>query len=223
MRILIFGSTGASGILVAREALARFQSCTLILYVRSPAKVPSDLSSNPSVIVIEGELDNQDALSKALEGVDVVLSVLGPVVSLKDGPFHPSDTPLARAYERILDLMRTHHVKRLIALGTASIADPEDTFSLKYSTMVAGVAAVAYNSYKDVVAIGKTIRSSEGIDWTIVRVPILTNSDKKDVIAGYIGDGKLGTTLGRAAFAAFMMNQIDSQEWVNKAPMITNA
>ena len=224
MRILILGSTGASGILATREALSTFKSCTIILFVRTPSKIPSDISSDPSVIIVEGQLDDQDALSKALEGVDAVISFLGPVVSLKDGPFHPSDTPIAHAYELIIKLMHAHGAKRLIALGTTSITDPQDKFSLKYSAMVAAVKTVAYNSWKDIVAIGETIRSQgSDLDWTIVRVPILTSGNDKGVIAGYIGDGKTGSTLARAGFASFTVQQVDSTEWIKKAPLITSA
>jgi len=48
---------------------------------------------------------------------------------------------------------------------------------------------LAYNSYKDVVAIGDTIRGDEGKElvWTIVRVPFLTNSEAKDVVADMWG------------------------------------
>ncbi|KIY67604.1 NAD-P-binding protein [Cylindrobasidium torrendii FP15055 ss-10] len=223
MRVLVFGSTGAAGLLFLREALAGLKGATIVLYVRAPSKVPSDIAKNPAVIIVTGQLDDEDGISKAMEGVDIVVSFLGPPASLKDGPFHPSNTPLARGYERIVDKMHAHNVKRLIALGTASITDSNDKFSLKYATMVAGVKTTAYNAWKDVVAIGETIRTKgSDLDWTIVRVPFLTSSDNKEVIAGYIGDGKIGTFLARAGFAAFMYKQVVDRNWIQKAPLITS-
>ncbi|KAF9458742.1 NAD-P-binding protein [Collybia nuda] len=222
MRILILGATGPTGILVIRQALKEYQLCTIVLYVRSPEKVPNDLLQNPSIIIIEGQLDNHEMLSKAIEGVDIVVSALGP--SVKKGPFHPSGTPLANAYLGIIEIMHQYQVKRLICLGTASITDPSDKFNLAFSVLVNGVATLARNAYKDVVAIGENIRTKGAdLDWTIVRVPILTQTESTGVIAGYVGDGKTNTFLARLGFASFVIREIEKKEWVRKAPLICSS
>jgi len=222
MRILILGATGPTGILLVRQALQKYESCTLVLYVRSPQKIPGDLASSPSVIIIQGQLGDTDKLDKAMEGVEVVLSALGP--SVKRGPFHPPDTPLARAYLHIIELMNQHGVKRLVCLGTASIKDPADKFNLAFSILVNGVAILARNAYNDVVAIGENVRTAGAdLDWTIVRVPILRDAESSDVIAGYIGDGKTSTFLTRLGFATFVVGEIEKREWVKKAPLISSA
>jgi len=218
MRILILGATGPTGILLIREALAAPQQHTLVLYVRSPEKLPEDISTHPAITVVKGELDDH-ALSTAMDGVQVVISTLGP--SVKRGPFHPSDTPLAHGYSHIIAAMGMHKVTRLIALGTASITDPNDKFSCQFWLLIKGVATFARNAYKDVVAIGEIIRG-EGVDleWTIVRVPVLTDKESKEVIAGYVGDGKTKTTVSRAAFAAFVLGELEKNEWIRKAPLV---
>lgn len=218
MRVLILGATGAAGVLLIQEALAA--SHTVIVYARSPDKLPEETKENPSVIIRKGELNDREALSSAMKNVDAVLSALGPSVSR--GPLHPKGTPLARAYSLIIELMKTHGVRRLLALGTASITDPNDKFSLRMSTLVTGVAMLAHTAYEDVVAIGKTIRTQgDSLDWTIVRVPILTGSDDKNFVAGYVGDGKTGVWLTRAGFASFVVQELENNEWVKKAPLIT--
>lgn len=207
--------------MIIREALATLQTLTLVLYVRSPEKLPDDISSHPDVVVIKGQLTDTDALSKAMEGVDAVISTLGPAV--QRGPFHPGDTPLAKAYRLLIELMHTHNVTRLIALGTASIRDPNDKFSYQFWTLINGVALLARNAYKDVVAIGKVIRDDgNDLDWTVVRVPVLTNQENKDVVAGYVGDGKVKTSLSRAALAYFMIEELQHGEWIKKAPLISH-
>jgi hypothetical protein len=122
--------------------------------------------------------------------------------------------------------MHKHNVKRLFALGTASIKDSNDKFSLQFKALVTGVATVARNAYKDVVAIGETIRTKGAdLEWTIVRVPLLNNKDEREVIAGYIGDGKVNTSLARVGFAVFVMKELESSqaEWVRKSPMICSS
>ncbi|KAJ7101006.1 NAD-P-binding protein [Mycena crocata] len=219
MRLLIFGSTGPTGILLVREVLALPDGATLVLYVRTPEKIPQDLKSNPNCIVIQGQLEDADSISKAMEGVDIVLSALGP------GQFsQPSGTPLAHAYERIIDIMHKHQVDRLIALGTASIEDQADKFNLAYYTMVKSVSVSMRNAYKDIRAIGVVIQASDLTHWTIVRVPILSNDTSREVIAGYIGDGKTKNNLylNRVGFAAFVVQEISARQWDKKVPLLVS-
>lgn len=218
MHLLILGGTGPCGQLLIEEAIGF--SHTVVLLARSPQKLPESIRSNPDVTILEGQLTNEELLDKAMAGVDAVLSALGPSVS--KGPFHPSDTPLAHAYSRVIRAMKKHGVTRLIALGTASIKDEHDKFSARFSALVSGVAVFAYNAYKDVVAIGEVIRrEGGGLDWTIVRVPVLTDDANRDVVAGYVGYGTVRTRLSRAGFAVFVLRQLDSTEWIQKAPLIS--
>jgi len=222
IRILILGATGPTGILLIRQALQKYKSCSLILYARSPQKIPDDLANNPSIVIVQGELQDTDKLAEAMEGVEVVLSALGP--SVKRGPFHPSDTPIALAYLYIIDLMLQHGVKRLICLGTASIEDPQDKSNLAFSIIVKTVKTLARNAYNDVVAIGDVVRTSGAdLDWTIVRVPFLRDGDSSNVVAGYVGDGKTSTSLTRLGFAVFVVGEIENREWVQKAPLLSSA
>ena len=219
MRLLILGGTGPSGLQIIHQALALDH--TLVVYVRSPQKLPESVTSSPSVTVVVGGLSDAEKLSAALEGVHAVLSALGPAV--KSGPFHPGNTPLANAYALLLDLMRQRDVKRLIALGTASMTDEHDKFSLEFAVLVTGVAVFAHNAYKDVVAIGKNIRAADrDVMWTIARVPLLTEKEDTAVLAGYIGDGKTRTRLSRAAFAAFVLQELEENKWCRQAPLISS-
>ena len=142
---------------------------------------------------------------------------------MKNGPFHPGNTPLAHAYGVLLECMRARSVKRLIALGTASMTDEHDKFSFEMSVLVTGVAVFAHNAYKDVVAIGKNIRAADrDVMWTIARVPLLTEKEDTAVLAGYIGDGKTRTRLSRAAFAAFVLQELEENKWCRQAPLISS-
>ncbi|THH28436.1 hypothetical protein EUX98_g5748 [Antrodiella citrinella] len=221
MRLLILGGTGSAGLQLIQQALAA--NHVLVILARSPKKLPDDITTHHSVTIIQGELTDADLVSRAVEGVDAILSVLGPPVGVLPALSYPSTTPLAHAYTTVVVAMKEHDVKRLILLGTASMKDEHDHFSARFAALVSGVAIFAHNSYKDVVAIADVVRG-EGKDlvWTIVRVPILTNDSKTDVVAGYIGDGKLHTTLPRAAFAAFVLKELEDNQWCKKAPLISS-
>ncbi|KAI0733958.1 NAD-P-binding protein [Fomitopsis betulina] len=220
MRLLILGATGPTGLKTVEEALAT--SHTLVIYARSPQKIPDAIATNPAVTVVEGQLTDAETLTRAMQGVDAVLSTLGPAV--KKGPSHPSDTPLAHAYSLVIEVMKRQGVRRLIALGTASMKDEHDQFSIVFAALVSGVALFAHNAYNDVVAIARVIRSEGAeLEWTIARVPLLTDSDDKEVVVGYIGDGKTKTTLARTGFAYFVVSELESSDWCRKSPLISSA
>ena len=218
MRFLILGATGASGILILRKTLQLYPEASIVIFARSPEKIPEDiLQNNPSSItLIKGELTDIDKLTTAIDGVNVVLSALGPL------PNHPPGNIIATFYTHLVELMTQHHIKRIILLGTASISDPKDKFSLIFKLIIAGVRLGAYNAYADIVAVGEVIRKSDALDWTIVRVPILNNNDSEEVVAGHVGDGITGYTLPRKAYAAFTVHEVENIEWIKEAPLISS-
>ena len=217
MRFLILGATGASGILLVQKTLELYPEATIVIFARSPDKLPGDIAHHPSITLIKGELTDLDALSKAVQNVNVVLSALGPLAN------HPPGNIIATFYGHLIDLMTKHNIKRIIVLGTASISDPKDKFSLVFKLIIAGVRLAAYNAYMDIVAIGEVIRTKgDALDWTIVRVPVLTNNESEEVVAGYVGDGKTGFTLSRKAYAAFTVHEVENMEWIKEAPLISS-
>jgi putative NADH-flavin reductase len=217
MRIVILGGTGPTGILLIEEALAAKH--TIVVYARNPQKLPAHLNKHPDISIVKGELQDSNALSTALEGAHAVLSALGPSFG------NPSSTPIAHGYAAVLEAMRRTGVKRLIALGTTSIKDENDKWSVIYSAFVAAVAVGAHSAYRDIVAVGEVIRACDDIDWTIVRVPVLKNEKNREVRVGYVGDGKAGGayTLARQGFAVFVLDELEKGEWIRRSPLITSA
>ncbi|KAJ7655184.1 NAD-P-binding protein [Mycena polygramma] len=225
MRLLIFGSTGPTGILLVREALTVLDGTTIVLfdmspsgvislltvsrYVRTPEKLPEDLSRNPKCVIVKGQLEDDDALSQAMQGVDIVLSALGPSqFNQPPGTHNPfsrhSIHPLARAYERIIRLMKAHQMN-------------PDRFNLAYYSMVKSVSLSMRNAYKDIRAIGAVIRASELQHWTIIRV-------RYSATTRYIGDGKTKNhiMLNRIGFAAFVIEEVGKKQWDRKCPLLVS-
>ncbi|KJA27808.1 hypothetical protein HYPSUDRAFT_34956 [Hypholoma sublateritium FD-334 SS-4] len=217
MRFLVLGGTGPSGIELIRKTFALYPNAQVVVYVRSPQKIPEDLINNPALIVVQGLLEDLDKIETAVVGIDAVVSALGPIYG------QPSNTPIATFYDHLIDLLHKHNIRRLIVLGTASFADPHDKPSVRFAALVRGVKLLANSMYKDIVAIGIVITTKGAdLDWTIVRVPVLTNAETEDVVAGYIGDKEIGVMLARKAFAAFVIGEVEKREWVKKSPMISN-
>ncbi|CAA7261820.1 unnamed protein product [Cyclocybe aegerita] len=217
MRLLILGGTGPSGIALIRKALEVYPDGTVVAYARSPEKIPEDLQNNASVVIVKGTLEELDLVEQALEGVDVVVSALGPLTN------QPTGNPIATFYGHLIDLLYKHKITRFLPLATASHPDPHDKTSWKYTALIAGVRTFARNAYSEIRAIGQVVTTKgKDLEYTIVRVPILTNAETEGVAAGYVGDGEIGVFLARKAYAAFCIAEIEKKEWVKTAPLISN-
>ena len=82
--ILLLGGTGICGTIFTRAALEAGHKLTL--YVRTPSKIPSNLSSHTNLSVIQGELQDADGLQKAAAcGADIFISLAGPTMGNHDG------------------------------------------------------------------------------------------------------------------------------------------
>ena len=100
MRLLILGGTGPLGILVIRKVLESHPTAHIVIYARSPEKLPAELASNTSISITKGDLSETVKLSAAADGVDVVPSTLGPVYP------HPKGAPIANAYSILIKAMK---------------------------------------------------------------------------------------------------------------------
>lgn len=217
MHLAVFGGTGPSGQCVVEEALKR--GYTLTIFARTPSKLPESITSSPSVTVVQGTLSDKDAISKALQGADAVLSTLGPSLSVGTAVRYHG-TPITDGYKLILSEMVTKGIKRLVALGTVSNETSEDGHSLVRFGMVVAVWIFLHSAWKDIVELGKTIAASEGIDWTIARVAKLTGGDGGAVDAGFVGKGGTGTFLARKDLGKWYLDELENGKWIHQMPVV---
>lgn len=219
MHILLLGATGAIGLHVADELLAA--SHTLVIYARSPQKLPESILSNSHAQIIKGELSDHITFESALDRVDTVISTLGP-----EGRKHPKGTPLAKFYAYLLDRMKARGIKRIIALSTPSYQHPLDKSSLFLRFVIFIIWAFFGGSYDDVIAIANTISEAgkydQDLEWTVIRVPMLTNEKRRSYVAGYAGDGKTSNQLARLAYAVFIVDELEKKEWLGKLPVLSS-
>jgi uncharacterized protein YbjT (DUF2867 family) len=93
MKVTVFGATGGVGAQVVDQLVSRGHQVTV--YVRNRAKVRA--SWGDQVTVVTGELSDATAVDRAIEGVDGVVSALGPSLSRKACPV-PSKVSQGRLY-----------------------------------------------------------------------------------------------------------------------------
>jgi uncharacterized protein YbjT (DUF2867 family) len=210
MKITVFGATGHVGALFIGDALKAGHE--IVAYARKPEKIRM---KNPKLSVAAGDLDDADAIEKAVAGSDAVVSVIGPVGRQDKLIFAP-------AYEKIITAMKKRGVKRLIALGTPSIPSSLDRPSLIFGALIVVVGMLIHKGYEDIQRVGELVRES-GLDWTLARVPLLTNRPARGKITvGNFGNGVWWPRLSRADFSQFLLAQLTDRAYVGKAPAISN-
>ncbi|CAH0046618.1 unnamed protein product [Clonostachys solani] len=223
-KVLVLGATGPSGISLLRELLYREHST--VAYVRSPSKIPEDISSNPLLTVIKGDMNDREALTKALSGVDIVLSLLGPTFGAPISPFED--------YYRdvVFPAMRDNNVKRIIASSTVSAPDPKDSFVLRITLLKLLVRVVAPGAIPSIQAVAKAFQEeATDFEWTLFRFQNIVGktdeeSFKKDregvIHAGYVGDSKIAGWSNRNAIARWVVGLAESgqSEWDKKMPAV---
>jgi len=164
MRITVFGATGAVGGQVVRRALAAGDKVTAV--VRDPARFAL---AHPALDVVTArDLSDPDPLRPALDGVDAVISAIGPR-GRKDGPVASTAT------RGILLALADTGVRRFVALSAAPAGPvPADDSWLNRRILLPFVGALLRDTYVDLAAMEDDIRRS-GAEWTVLRPPKFTN------------------------------------------------
>jgi putative NADH-flavin reductase len=208
MNLLIFGATGRTGKPLVEQALAAGHEVTA--YVRNAGKLNV---SHVKLKVVEGQLNETQKITEAMKGQDAVLVTLGPV---KGG----SKSIMEESGEVITTVMNKTGVRRLVTVTGAGVAQPGDTPKFFNKFMSFMLHTFAKDVLKDSAKHADIVRSSN-LDWTIVRVPMLTDGEKK----GQYRVGKVGVDDGprisRADVADFMLKQVTDKSYLGKAPVIS--
>ena len=213
MNVTVFGATGGVGAKVVDQLRSHGHQVTA--YVRNPDKVPADWGDRVTVVV--GELADADAIDRAVQGADAVVSALGPSLDRK-----ATGLPLVEGTRNIVDAMRRHDVRRYIGNATPSVLDPNETptWQTRLSTFMA--KTFLRRAYNELVGMGQIVMTSD-LDWTIVRFLAPKDGPATGKIRhGFYGTNKLGFNITRADIAAFTAAQIDDDRYLARAPAISN-
>jgi len=211
MRITVFGATGRTGRELVRQALGR--GFTVVAYVRDTQRVDIEESG---LTVVPGELNDRERVTTAIKGSDCVVSALGPTGK-------PSDEELSAGIANILWAMQECDVARFIVLSTTSDQDSHDIDGVGAKTKRAMVRRSRPISYEQIVRYSQLVRDSSR-DWTLVRITaILTDKPlSRQVKAGYVGRDRFRATLSRTSLACFMLDQVNSMQYLRQAPAVSD-
>jgi putative NADH-flavin reductase len=209
MNICVLGATGQTGRHIVDQAIEQGHNVTAL--ARYPGRIHRQ---HDRFHVVEGHAQHGEAVSRAVEGQDAVISAIGQVRA------RPSVANLLTVTSsNLVDVMETAGVRRLIFLLGAGVSDPRDETSIASRLFIPLMRLMAGHVLQDAEDASGIIQQSN-LDWTIVRVPRLdTQPGKGDLEAGYHKPGF--TPLSREDVATFMLAQLKESTWLHQAPIIS--
>lgn len=202
MKLLIFGATGGTGAQLLAQALDAGHDVTVV--ARNPDKITISGQARPSVIT--ADVLEPETWKAAVRGQDAVLSCLGS----RDRR-HPT-TVYSRGATDIIDAMRHAGVRRLMCLSSAGLEIP-DEISLAQRLVTRLVIQRLYrHGYTDMAAMERVVTAS-GIDWTIIRPPMLTDGPftgrYRSAANHHLSNSK---SISRTDLAHYMLTHIEDHE-----------
>lgn len=210
MKIVVFGSTGKSGLEVIAQGLERGHE--IIAYARTPEKITI---KHDALTIMKGELHDIAAIESAIIGADAVISFIGAGTKIVG-------TSLSDGVKNIADAMQKHGVRRILQTATNIAKDPLDKPHFKLDFMMGLIKFIQPKVHSEITLIANAVRIPQ-LDWTLVRLPFLNDEPlSKQVIARYKGEMKDRMKLSRADLAWFMLEQAESDAYIKKSPFVTN-
>jgi uncharacterized protein YbjT (DUF2867 family) len=207
-KILVLGATGGTGRHIVRQALARGDDVAAL--VRSPEKGKELEGAH----LIAGDARDEPTLRKALKGRDAVISALGTAAS----PFREV-TLLSTATRALVSAMKAEQVARLVCITGIGAGDSAGHGGFLFDHVI--FPLLLRHVYADKNRQEAIVRDS-GLDWILVRPSILNDKPGRGTMRALTDlSGFRGGAISRSDVATFVVEQVRSNAWLHRAPLIT--
>jgi len=205
MRVVIFGASGKTGMLLVNQALEAGHAVTVFVRNASVFK-----TSDKNLTIVQGTLSDLEKLTEAINGADVCVSTLGGNSLTK------RSQQITTGIQNIVHVMELQGVKRLIYMS--SLGAGESKFFMPAFMRFIIVNLMLRIPLADHNQNEHNIMKSN-LKWTIVRPGGLTDG----VLNKNIKHGsekiliKQNNTISRASVASFIMSEVEDSQYNNKA------
>jgi uncharacterized protein YbjT (DUF2867 family) len=207
-KILVLGATGGTGRLIVSEALERGQQVTAL--VRSPEKA-RDLKGAKLIV---GDVRDEKVLREALKGQDAGVSSLGTPAS----PFREVML-LSTATRALVGAMKAENVSRLVCLTGMGAGDSAGHGGFLFDNVIFPLLLKKVYADKNRQ---ETIVRDSGLDWILVRPSVLNDKPGRGSVRALANlSGFDGGGISRADVATFVLDQLRSDAWLHRSPLIT--
>jgi putative NADH-flavin reductase len=206
-KVAVIGGTGKSGRYLVKQLL--LQNFPIKLLHRKPETLTL---SNLLIEIIKGDAREYTAIHNLLEGCDAVMSCLSQPVGER--------TIFSDATRNILQAMASQHINRYITTAGLNVDTPLDEKSAQAQFGTKWM----YEHYPETTADRQAeyeLLAASHTDWTMVRLPLIGQTDEIGEIAVSLHDCPSGN-ISATDLALFMIAQLNSREYVKQAPFIGN-
>ena len=209
IKIAVIGGTGKSGKYIVKQLIE--QNFQLKILIRNPDNFEI---KSPLVEVIQGDVTNYSAVNTLLEGCHAVISTLG--VSIP--PSEP--TIFSQATTNVIQGMKEHNIHRYIVTTGLNVDTPFDSkspktlFATDWMRKNFPISTANKQSEFDILSKSK-------VDWTLVRLPLIEQTDESGEIIVSLEDCP-GEKISATDLANFLIKQLSINTFVRKSPFIAS-
>ncbi|MBS1490105.1 MAG: NAD(P)H-binding protein [Bacteroidetes bacterium] len=209
IKIAVIGGTGKSGKFLVKKLLE--QGFQLKILIRNPDnfKIKDSL-----VEVVKGDVANYSNVNVLIKDCQAVISTLGLGIPASE------PTIFSKATTNVIQAMIEQNVLRYIVTTGLNVDTPLDNKSPKtlYATdwMKQKYPISTANKQSEF-----DILSNSNVDWTLVRLPLIEQTDETGEIMVSLEDC-LGDKISATDLANFLIEQLFADKFVRKSPFIAN-
>jgi uncharacterized protein YbjT (DUF2867 family) len=204
MKILLIGATGGTGQEILPLLLTVGHTVTAL--VRRPEAITT---RHENLVVMPGGVRDPDLVDLAVQGQDAVICAFGPRILGKDN----IQEVLMR---NLVVAMTKQGVKRLVNLSAWGAQDSQKTISLM-QVILQGV--LLRNIFADKKR-GEKLLFASDLDYVNVCPGRLLNKPARGGVKASIDGTGIKHSMTRADLAQWMVEQLTSDIWVRKSPVI---
>ncbi|GAA4316307.1 SDR family oxidoreductase [Mucilaginibacter gynuensis] len=208
IKVAVIGGTGKAGKYIIKELISQGYSIKMLLkrpHLRAQFE-------HPQIQFTEGNMADAETARALIKDCTAVISAIG----------QRQDEPLisALATTNIIAAMKEYGIKRYILITGITMDVPGDT----KNTYTQAMTDFMKKSYPEIVADKQRvldILNNSDIDWTIVRLPVIKQTDERGKLLVDLHDCP-GESISTANLAAFLVQQITDTGYIGKAPFVAS-
>ena len=208
-KIAVIGGTGKSGKYLVKQLIN--QGFQFKILIRNPDNFQIN---NPLVEVVVGDVTNSNAVRTLVGGCHAVISMLGLGIPASE------PTIFSEATSNVIKAMNEFKVHRYIVTTGLNVDTPLDNkgpktlFGTDWMRKIFPISTANKQSEFDIL-------SKSEIDWTLVRLPLIEQTDKSGEIIVSLEDCP-GDKISATDLANFLIKQLSSDTFVKKSPFVAS-
>ena len=208
MKVVIIGSTGATGLALVQQALDRGHH--VVAFARNPAAISI---THDRLEVVQGDVLDSHVLQRAVRGADAAISVLGVRMG------QTRNTVRSAGTRNIVRVLAAAGVMRFVSVSAVGAGAHLQT--LPWIARVLLPLLVGKWRLEE-AGLQEDVIAKSPLDWVILRAPRLVDGQGTGSyrIAENVKTG-FGDKLPRADLAKALLDQLAADQFLRKIPTVT--